>query len=224
MSIALSFSRVDDYVRCPWKFFHKYISKTYPEEGESIALIKGKEVHSQLENWMKAALKDESLPDLSLVARNAVPILQNILANYHSISPENQLAINSKWEATDWFANDIYYRAIVDLMAFKGDNEAIVIDHKTGKVRGYEKGDYTQLGLTAAMLFSIYPQLEVVKCYYLFVEHKKTSGATFYREDLETLKAPFDKVYREVNEAEFFPPKVNEYCRYCKIKECELKR
>lgn len=220
---ALSFSRVDAYLKCPWQFYHKFIAKDYPDEGDSIALIKGKELHSQLERWMKARLAEESTPDLNPIAKSAVPIMENVLTNYHSVVAEVQLAVNSKWEVVDWFADDTYYRAIIDLLAFKGDDEAIVIDWKSGKVRGYEAGKHTQLGLTAAMLFSIYPQLDTVKCYYQFLEHKKTSGVTFKREQLDSLKAPFVEIHAEINNTEFYTPKINDYCRYCKCRNsCEL--
>lgn len=224
--MALSFSRLDTYLQCPRKFESMYVTKDYPFENDSPALVKGKEIHSQLEDWMVAALKDSALPNLNAIAKNAVPIMTNILQNYTSISPENNLAINDKWEPVGWFDKDVYYRAVVDLMAMKSDTEAVVIDYKTGKVRDYEAGDYAQLNLTAAMLFSIYPQLEVIKCYYLFVEHKKTSAVSFNRNTLESLRAPFDKIHNEINTTEFFDPKVNKYCRFCAIpaSRCELKR
>lgn len=223
---ALSFSRLDTYLQCPRKYESMYITKDYPSQDDSPALISGKYVHSQLEEWMKAALKDKQLPNLNAIAKNAVPIMTNILENYTSISPENQLAVNDKWEPVGWFDKDVYYRAIVDLMALKSDSEAIVIDYKTGKVRDYEAGEYAQLNLTASMLFCIYPQLEVIKCYYLFVEHKKTCAVTFNRSTMERMREPFIRIHDEINSTEFFDPKVNKYCRWCQISpdKCELKR
>ena len=222
--MALSFSRVDAYLQCPLQFEAKFITKTYPDENNSPALVKGKEIHSQLENWMKASLVGKDVPNLSVHAANAVPIMTNILENYTSISPENQLAIDESWSVCDWFASNVYYRAVVDLMAFKGDTEAIVVDYKTGKVRGYEAGKHAQLNLTAAMLFSIYPQLETIKCYYLFVEHKQTSSAKFYRHELEELKRPFVDIHNEINTCTDFKPKTNQYCRWCKVPSCVYKK
>ena len=221
---ALSFSRLDVYLQCPKQFEAKFISKTYPDESTNPALVKGQEIHKQLENYTLfklGKLNDE--PKLTSAAKNATKIIDKITTSYQVVQPELELAINDKWERCGWFDSDVYYRAKIDLIAHNNGDELTVIDHKTGKVRHYEEGPYAQLNLTSAMLFSVMPEVNKINCAYLFVEHKVTSKVEFTRDKYKVLKAPFDLVHKMVNSDTKFEPTPNKYCRFCKVNDCPYK-
>jgi hypothetical protein len=63
---------------CPYKFKEQFITKTYPDESNNPAFAKGKEVHSQLENYVKAKKKGVN-KSTGLIASNGLPIVDAIL-------------------------------------------------------------------------------------------------------------------------------------------------
>ncbi len=227
-TIALSFSRLSDYETCPLKFKAKYITKDYPDESNNPAFEKGNAIHKQLEDYINYKKSSEAAPPpMGSVATNLVPMIDRLHKTCDgNIFGEKQIAINQNWEKCDWFASPsvVKYRAIIDMLAFVNGRTLIVNDFKSGKVRDYEDGPTTQLKLTAAMMFSLYPNIEEIHTNYLFVEHKKTVSVPFKREQLEDLKAPFNKAYDKVQMEKEFSFKKNKYCNWCLYQDCPIKK
>jgi len=227
--IALSFSRISDYEQCPKKFESKYITKTYPDDSNNIAFAKGNEIHSQLEKYIIFLKNNEQEPSLNTICKNVKPLLDNLYkACNGNIYPEKQIALDMNWEKCDWFDKPhiVKFRAIVDCLAFVNDETLMIIDFKSGKVRPYEEGETTQLKLTAAMLFSLYPNINNISSSYLFVEHKKTIKKDFSRDQYESLRKPFDDIYDIINQDGEFNYKKNKYCNWCLLtnEHCPIKK
>lgn len=227
-TIALSFSRLSDFETCPLKFKAKYITKDYPDESNNPAFEKGNAIHKQLEDYINYKKSTEAArPAMGSVAQNLVPMIDNLHKVCNgNIFGEKQIAVNQNWEKCDWFAppSVVKYRAIIDMLAFVNDRTLLVNDFKSGKVRPYEEGETTQLKLTAAIMFSLYPKIEEIITSYLFVEHKSTVKVTFKREQLEVLKAPFDRAYAAVQVEKEFAFKKNRYCNWCLYQDCPIKK
>lgn len=219
--IALSFSRLSDYLQCPFIFKEKHILKNIPFV-ENDTLRKGKRIHKQLEDYVNWKLEVCAEPKLEQEARNALPIIDSAIAKYGTIYPERQYAINSDWEKVDWFDKSVTWRCIVDAIAFDNDH-AIVIDYKTGKFREYDAVPLSQLRLTAAIVMAIYPNINKVTTSYLFVEHKQTIKRIFARENLPQMIADFNAVFEEVQTEKEFAKKKNRYCRWCVVDTCKYK-
>ena len=225
-AIPLSWSRLGTYRTCPRQFESKYLSKTYPEDKDNPAFIKGSAIHKQLENyilWKKDPTLEE--PQIGKEAKNAIPIIDNLFdtLDADNIYAERQLAVDLDWKQCDWFDSPdvIKYRAIIDMLAVGGDHVSI-IDFKTGKVRPYDE-DFGQLHLTATIIFHLMPSVSRITCAYLFVEHKQTIKVDFHRDDLDKLRAKFDVDYITVNQDTEFEPSKNRYCHWCAIKkECRF--
>lgn len=228
--IALSFSRLSDYEDCPLKFESKYILKDYPDDSDNPAFVKGNAIHKQVEdyiNWMNS--RDGEAPTMGVHTKDVVPMLENIYeSSKGQMHAEKQIAVDQDWNKCDWFAkpNEVKYRAVIDFMAFISSDTLLLGDIKSGKMREYEDGPTTQLRLTAAMCFSLFPNIKNITTAYFFVEHKKTVQVSFTRDQLEELKAPFDSQHEAVNVAKEFPFKKNKYCNWCDIPpgRCPVKK
>lgn len=220
MNIALSWSRVAVFRECPYKFKEKFITKTYPDDSNNPAFAKGKEVHSQLENYVKAKKKGIEKP-VGLIAGNGLPIVDAIMAQPGICFPELQLAVKADWSKVDWFGKDIMYRAIVDLLHIN-NNQALIADYKTGKAAPYTD-NRGQLHLSAAFVFELYPEVETITSALLFLEHKQTNKYLFTREMHAANKAAWELEAIAINEETEFAPKKNEYCHSCLSKTCPFK-
>jgi len=219
--IPLSWSRVSVYRTCPTQFEAKYITKEYPDESDNPAFEKGNRIHTQLEdyiNWKKGKGKE---PSLCTEAKNVLPIIDSYFKSTvkDSISAEKQIALNHEWKICGWFDSTkiVKWRGILDMLVIQNKSKLVLIDFKTGKVRPYAD-DRGQLHLSAAILFELYPDIDMITSAYLFVEHKKTDQTTFYRKDHAKNKAAFDIEWATINEDEEFLPKKNKYCYFCGIK------
>lgn len=217
--MALSHSRLSDFNNCPKKFWHKYIDKTpsFKEEGTSPHLVRGTNVHKQLENYivkLNAGEKGIRVSSLTEV-ENAKPVIDAMFSNYRAVLPEAQIAINDKWEQVEWFSKDAYYRAILDVIAIRKE-DILIGDFKTGKFVEYTPATgYGQLELSAAMALAVWPESPTVNSAYIYVDHKKTIKKTYTRDNAPRLMEWFEKEHIKVNAEENFDPKANEFCRFC---------
>ena len=220
--IALSWSRLSDYHQCPLKFKLKYLEKHHLFKEESTTsphLVRGSNVHKALENYViqstsngELEVKITSLPEVEATK----PFVDRFLTNYTTVIPETQIAINSNWERVEWFSKDAYYRAILDLIALRPSDVAI-IDYKTGKMRDYDGGPSGkgQLHLSGAISLHMWPDIPEVSTTYAYVDHKQTITKKFTQADRQELREHFDEEHNRVNSDTKFRPTVNEFCKWC---------
>lgn len=220
--IALSWSRLSDYHQCPLKFKLKYLEKHHLFKEESTSsphLVRGSNVHKALENYViqstsngELEVKITSLPEVEATK----PFVDRFLTNYTTVIPETQIAINRNWERVEWFSRDAYYRAILDLIALRPSDVAI-IDYKTGKMRDYDGGPSGkgQLHLSGAISLHLWPDIPEVSTTYAYVDHKQTITKKFTQADRQELREHFDEEHNRVNSDTKFRPTVNEFCKWC---------
>jgi CRISPR/Cas system-associated exonuclease Cas4 (RecB family) len=225
-TLALSHSKVNTFETCPRQFKLQYIDKDYPFDSDNPYFVKGQKLHKQLEDYVIAKLSgdDKNIPKLSAASRNAIGMINNLMAKYPDVYPEQQLCIDKNYKKSGWFDNSkAHWRAIIDFLAMS-EEYAIVIDYKSGKVRDYA-GFGGQLHLTAFMLFMMKPKLQTVISAYLYLEHKQTVKITLTREDLPELKKHFENKWAEINMEEEYAPTRNQYCNYCSARpdQCQYK-
>ncbi len=216
--IALSWSRIQTFRQCPYKFKELYLTKTYPPEDNNPAFVKGTEVHKQVDGYIKS----KQPAKLGIIAKNA----QNLIDTLHNMPGtfvgEMQVALDDNWQQADWFDKNLLFRAIFDAL-YVEDNRAILIDWKTGKVQKYNE-ERGQLHLSAAILFELHAELEQVKCSYNFLEHNQIADVIFNRKDHAANKAGWELEALQINAEEEFAPKKNKYCNWCLSVTCPLKR
>lgn len=220
--IALSWSRLSDYHQCPLKFKLKYLEKHHLFKEESTSsphLVRGSNVHKALENYViqstsngELEVKITSLPEVEATK----PFVDRFLTNYTTVIPETQIAINRNWERVEWFSRDAYYRAILDLIALRPSDVAI-IDYKTGKMRDYDGGPSGkgQLHLSGAISLHLWPDIPEVSTTYAYVDHRQTITKKFTQADRQELREHFDEEHNRVNSDTKFRPTVNEFCKWC---------
>lgn len=224
--MALSHSRLSDYMQCPRKFYVKYVAKDWPEQSDSPHLIRGSNVHKALENYIiKKTVGAEGISESTLKEVEATkPFIDQVISQFEKVYPEIQLAVNKDFKKVEWFAKDAYYRAIIDMLAMN-PTSAFIGDFKTGKMNEYS-GYGGQLHLAACMVMSAFPPLEEVVVAYIYVDHKEIFKLKFTRADLPDLLKYYHEKIAEVNADASFLPKINEFCKWCECTKahCQYSR
>lgn len=219
--IALSYSRLSDYLQCPHVFFRKYVEKSFPKDDDNPHFVKGKKKHGQLENYInckndKTMIQHKYDGDV----KNALTIVDKLIDSGFKLKAEVQLAVDINFKACDWFSKQAAWRAIIDVY---GVNNSVAIngDWKTGKFRDYDGKETGQLHLSSALMMCVEEDIEVVNSAYFYIEHKQSVQRQFKR-DMNLLE-PFVKLFEKINTDKEFCAKRNEYCNWCLIKgDCPL--
>lgn len=233
--LALSWSRLSTYQQCPLKFHLSFITKSFKQEEKSIHLIKGEQLHKQLEDYILAKNGQAAMPlGFSPEVRGALPYVDKLYTLYDSIHPEAQVACNKEWKPAEWFGKDVAWRAIWDASCLK-PNTCFLPDWKSGKV--YALGDtYGQLHLSAVIAMERWEQLPEVNAAYVYIEHQKVTTIKVTREptdlkDVQGKPVPFLRQVRDYFEDQFekvqmeknWDPLVNDNCKWCQATKAQCK-
>lgn len=209
---AWSYSRLNNFEMCPKKFWHLSVRKDIKEaEGEAIRY--GKLVHKALELRVG---KGKALP---LNLQHLEKYAEVLASSTGEKLTEQQLAIDNKFNPSDWFSKTTWCRAVIDLAILKG-NSGMVFDYKTGRI----KDDFTQLRLAGALMFLHKPELETLKLCYLWTKEKKITNETMKRSEVKAViieLMPRLKKYETAHRTEAFPARPGYLCKkYCPVTTC----
>lgn len=208
---AFSYSRITSYETCPKKYHAVSVAKSV-KEPESEHTIFGTEMHLAFANFMK---KGTQLP---LHMQQYTKYLTAIKAYPGTFIVEQKLAINSQYEATGWFDNDVYCRIISDLTILHGST-GIMFDWKSGKM----SSDFTQLRLAAAVMFLLVPELEKIVMAFFWTKTKKITKEIMTREEMPGVWSallPRIQRYMDAHVTQDFPAKPGYLCKYCPLTSC----
>lgn len=225
--IALSWSRLTTYLQCPKKFHLQFITKSFPEEEKSIHLIKGEQLHKQLEDYVLAKNGAAPMPlGFSPEVRESLPYVDKLFTLYERVYPEAQVACTPEWTTTEWFDRSVGWRAIWDVIGLRSET-CFIGDYKSGKI--YPLGDdFGQLHLSAAMALKRFSDVPEVRTAYIYIEHKKVTPVKVTRHPTDELDARgkpvphlqqvieyFDRRFEQVQREVEWAPTPNDYCKWC---------
>lgn len=233
--IALSWSRLSTYMQCPRKFQLAYISKSFREEEKSIHLVKGEQLHKQMEDYILARNGAATMPlGFSPEVKQSLPYVDKLYSLFEAIHPEAQVACDINWKSCEWFAKETAWRAIWDASALSG-NKCFIADWKSGKVYPYGEG-FGQLHLSSIIALERWTALPEVTSAYVYLEHKVVTPIKVTREKTDQLdshgrpipalpevKAHFVQWFERVQMEKAWEPIANENCRYCQATKAQCK-
>jgi RecB family exonuclease len=209
----LSYSRVATFKKCPAQFEALYVNKSVIDSGNEYTQY-GNRVHESLERYGKTG--DEG--ELTKETRKWKPLVDKIESNEGDKYYEFKMAINADLEPCDWFADDVWFRGIADILVVHGD-KAYCGDWKTGK-SAYE--DHVQLQIFAAMVMFHFPQVETVRADFIWLVEDKHTKLVFNRPHLKTMWGRLSDQFAVVQEAVdlgVFVAKPSRLCNWCAAKD-----
>ena len=208
-----SFTALNQFITCPRQYEAQRITKTVQDvKGE--AAIWGEWVHKQFENRLRDGTPlPEKLAD-------HVEYMERLANEPGKHYVEQKVALNKQGAACSFFDKDVWSRGVIDFMAISG-NYALIVDHKTGKM----KSDSKQLKLFAIYTMHTYPQVNNVDTRYYWTQHKQATGAQYSRHQLPALWQDFLpslRQYKEAFETDTWQPRQSGLCAgWCAVTGCE---
>lgn len=207
--VPWSYSSLQQYETCPWRFYLIRISKQVTE-AQNEATLHGNEVHRALE---KAVAGTEALPEKY---QKYQPIVQRLRATSGDKHLEYKFALTKTLQPCGYWDPGVWVRGVLDVGIVR-ETSAIVLDYKTGK----RKVDVDQLRLFALAALSLWPHVQTVKTGYIWLPANQVDPESFTREDqVEILQDFSTRVYRmerseKTNE---WPKRPSGLCKnYCPV-------
>src|SRR5580692_11029267 len=124
-SWAWSYSKYKNYDTCPKRHYEVDLAHNFTESSEQLTW--GNEVHSAL---AKACLGKAALPDSMKDYQRWVDVMKDEPGRPGKLYVEQKLAITEDFQPTAWFANNVWFRGVCDVMRVNGP-VAVAWDWKT---------------------------------------------------------------------------------------------
>jgi hypothetical protein len=209
-----SFSRIKAFDTCPKQFYHTHVLKQYPYQ-ETEAMRYGTEFHKAAEEFIRDGTP---VPARFAFAAPALQVLADKPGDKHC---EYKFGLTDELKPCTFFAEDVWFRGIVDLLIVDGDT-AWMIDYKSGKSARYaEKG---QLELMALAMFRHFPQIQHIRAGLLFVIANEFVRDAYPRKGSKDLWLKWLSEYAKMEtafSAGVWNPKPSGLCKkHCPVLEC----
>ena len=212
-----SYSSIKTFEQCPKKYFHLKVVKDVKDEPGPEAQY-GTAVHLAAEEFIRDG---KPIPEKFAFMR---PVLEPLAAKPGEKHCELRLGVaktDTGFAPTSFFAKDVWYRGIVDLLIIDGD-KGWMIDYKTGKNAKY--ADLKQLDLMAGALFVKYPDLKVIKSGLAYVVSQEFPKKTHKRKHLNQYLSVFENQLDRLEAAMengIWNPQSGPLCGWCPVTACE---
>lgn len=216
MKYTWSYSSLGLFQQCPKKYYHLRVAKDF-KEPETEALTYGKQVHEAAEFYIK---NGTPIPEKFAFIKSALDLLKQVGEGGEFLC-EYKMGLTRDLEPCDFFASNVWWRGVADLVILKGD-KAFLVDYKTGKSSRY--ADTKQLEILSLAMFKHFPDLKEVKAGLLFLVAEDLIKVSY------DTSAPAVRWVKWINETKqleaayennVWNPKPNFSCKqYCAVTSC----
>lgn len=221
MISSWSYSRLTDFEKCHFLAWLKYDQKIpeperpLPPGKSEHANDRGTRIHDACEMYVSGQT-DELAPEAALYFGPQLDLLRHLYTE-GAVSLEGEWGMNEDWSISEW--SQAWLRLKLDACVFLGEDEAVVIDYKTGRKFGNEIKHAEQLQLYQLVTFLRYPKLNRVTAELWYLdqpEQDNVSSMTFTRAQGLRFRPSFHKRGAAMTSCEDWKPNPSIYtCQYC---------
>lgn len=217
-----SFSRYDDWRKCPLKAKLKHLDKV--QEPKAEAMQRGIDIHNMAENYIKGKLR--TLPPELKPLKDEFKKLRDLYKKRGSgMIVEDNWAFTKEWTETAWDNwTHCWVRIKLDCAHLVTDSRMVVTDWKSGKPNDYKVREYMeQLELYALAALLLHDWLEEVAPRLAFTDHgvffdrqqDADEPLVYRRKDLPRLLKAWNGRVAPMMADRKFPPRPSNECRWC---------
>lgn len=212
-AFAWSYSGLKSFESCALQFKEVNLLKNF-KGTKGPEMIWGDRVHKAFAAHLQHGTP---LPDEMLIYR---PWMDKMKAEPGTLYVEQKYALNKDFRPTTYFAADVWYRGIGDVVCVDG-SVAFVVDWKTGKVLD----DPVQLLLMALCVFNHFPKVQRVKTAFVWLKFDTKNELVFTRKAMaDELVGVLDRVHamKDAYDTDNYPPHPSGLCkRHCPVSTCQ---
>lgn len=231
-----SHSKLALFFDCQYKFKLKYIDKIKVPFVASKALPRGEFVHLVIENnfnydvefpLSEVFTEEDRLETIKMIKEYE----NSSIAKYYKnkiLSNEEEFAFkieNSSVVLADYWDKEVWLRGKIDANYIE-DDILHLLDYKTGKYKEMEVQDDSQVKMYAIWGFLKYPEIDIIKASFIYVEHSKENKFTYNRHEFKDLIKEFYNRTKEVETCTIYKKHVSALCEYCDFdlhKHCDAR-
>ena len=244
-----SHSKVKTLTKCPFQFYLKYILKVKAVDAPiSLVTEVGKAAHRILEHMIggrgiddaykltrkeyAAVLTEELWKEHVGTLEFSIGKFRERMDDFEKRHPvkrfiqELKIGVTREWEPTGFFADDVFYRSVIDLCIQLQSNDLIIIDHKTGApalsgIR-YHKD---QLNVYKVMFHHGVEKVNGAQAGIHFIKDAEiilddyAPKATIERKLVNDLELTLEGAVESVKQKGFFKHVASNICSYCEFAE-----
>lgn len=200
--MAYSYSAIKQYEQCPAQYKFNRIDKLPQPTGA--AASRGTMIHNEIENLLNG-----SLMLISDEVQHLMPKIESWI-NLKA-QPEMKFAVDKDWKAVAYDDTSAWFRGVIDLY-IEQDNEATVLDFKTGKDRDYAD----QVSVYASVILATKPHIDAVNVGIEFIDLKKyRSYNTITRSRLSDLQTDLSSRIGHLQSDNIYAANPSGLCRFC---------
>ena len=216
---SASFSKLGDFEKCKFLAYLKHDARI-PEPERPLppgktehANDRGTRYHTNCEEYVlghDVAL----LPDIDAAFGPQLDLMRHL----HT---EGLVSLEGQWGyELDWTVNPdrgkSRIRVKLDAIVFHSDEQATVIDYKTGRKFGNEIKHNEQLRFYAMASFMRYPKLQKVSAELWYLDQNDTTVMSMTRMQGLAFRQNFDRRIKDLTSCTEFPPNPNKFsCKWC---------
>tara|TARA_R110002020_G_scaffold38286_3_gene115218 strand:- start:395 stop:1063 length:669 start_codon:yes stop_codon:yes gene_type:complete len=215
--VKWSYSSINLFKQCPKKYYHLRVAKDIKEK-ESEALLYGSRVHTAAEEYVRDGTP---IPKAFSYIKPAIDAV--LASNKGEAHCELRLGLTENLKPCKFFAKDVWYRGVIDLLILdKKNKKAVMVDYKTGKNPKY--ADTKQLEIMSLAVFKHYEWVETIKAGLLFLVNPALIKANYVSSDQKKLWIDWIADVTDLAsciENEVWNEKPNFTCRgWCPVLDC----
>ena len=209
---AWSYSRWDDYEKCPFLCKCKHVLRM--KEPDSPAMANGTIVHQLADQYVRGVLK-KFPKELGDFQQESSTLITN------KAQTEQEWAFDSAYSQVSWFSKEAWLRIKVDahylIQEKTGRNgivktTVVIVDYKTGR----NKAEHAQQrSLYALGGFVVYPDAVMVVAEHWYLASGEIESDEFLAKDLPKLQKQWEQRTRAMLNDTTFMPRPGAYCRWC---------
>ena len=205
-----SYSALDQFKKCPHKFYRQYIVKDQPYI-ETPERKYGNDVHAAFAQRLSSK---QPLPEsMRKWERFAYPF------DGYQVLVEQKLGMTERAASTGFWDNDVWFRGTPDAAVIK-DDKAFILDWKSGNSK-YE--DPFELETNALLLKMKFPQLQKVVGSYAWLKEDRVGNQYDLSDFKKTYLAVMSLVVAikaKIVSSEW-PKQKSSLCGWCSVEDCE---
>ena len=223
-----SFSKIDLWKRCPFKFKLKYIKNVKIPFAPNLALLKGSFLHHCIENNSEGKKYQTTEIFTEKEKTKTVQILNKFTKSelyqlYLSAKGEHEIGfgiskVNDIFKAVSFNNPNALFKGKIDYI-FQKNNVLYIVDWKSGKYIEKEEQNFSQLLLYTIWGFLKYKNINTINCSFVYVEHLKENSVQYQRYNLDIYIENYIQDINKIESDKLFNKIESKQCEYCEYRK-----